>query len=303
MPSESSSIAALDKTAAVFQHDFCPWANRWVYWLKNPLVGLTVATFTAAFVGAFVNPFLLLVALLLAAAAETGVTRELAAVVKEEVLALPANAQAARLRPEGRSKEGHFTAQYNHNRLADMQPGEADPRFRSVEQARQDKDLSTLSVRKMRVQSIENRLLTAIVTPTLTGRRSFEGLDAPWGAYAQALSPVAYAATTMDKFYRELKYAGVGEAMWEAHLGQWARQNRQWTDAVQGPCCRIEVLQIPFKPDSHGLLQPLPGLANPVLQVVDATSRLRGFKTRTGCRQALGGLLQNPAHGVAAAAQ
>ncbi|QDT65216.1 DUF58 domain-containing protein [Calycomorphotria hydatis] len=66
MSTKASSIATLDKTAAVFQHDFCPWANRWVYWLKNPVVVLTVATGTAAFVGMFVNPFLLLIAVVLA---------------------------------------------------------------------------------------------------------------------------------------------------------------------------------------------------------------------------------------------
>ena len=27
----------LHQTNAAMSHDFCPWANRWVYWLKKPL--------------------------------------------------------------------------------------------------------------------------------------------------------------------------------------------------------------------------------------------------------------------------
>jgi len=58
----SSGSNHLERAAGALQHDFCPWANRWVYWLKHPLVGLSAAAAVAAFVGLFVNPFLLLVA-------------------------------------------------------------------------------------------------------------------------------------------------------------------------------------------------------------------------------------------------
>jgi uncharacterized protein (DUF58 family) len=36
-------------------HDFCPWANRWVYWLKNPFWILLAGTLTAILCGIFVS--------------------------------------------------------------------------------------------------------------------------------------------------------------------------------------------------------------------------------------------------------
>ena len=33
----------LQQTNAALNHDFCPGANRWVYWLKNPLLSLLLA--------------------------------------------------------------------------------------------------------------------------------------------------------------------------------------------------------------------------------------------------------------------
>lgn len=37
-------------------HDFCPWANRYVYWLKQPVGWFVVATGASLLVGAFLNP-------------------------------------------------------------------------------------------------------------------------------------------------------------------------------------------------------------------------------------------------------
>ena len=36
-------------------HDFCPWLNRWVYWIKNPLVCLLAAAGAAALCALFVK--------------------------------------------------------------------------------------------------------------------------------------------------------------------------------------------------------------------------------------------------------
>jgi len=37
-------------------HDFCPWANRYVYWLKQPVGWFIVATVASFLVGAFLSP-------------------------------------------------------------------------------------------------------------------------------------------------------------------------------------------------------------------------------------------------------
>jgi uncharacterized protein (DUF58 family) len=41
--------------SAVLETDFCPWANRWVYWLKNPFWVLLAAALTAITCGVLVS--------------------------------------------------------------------------------------------------------------------------------------------------------------------------------------------------------------------------------------------------------
>lgn len=47
---------ALSRVDALLNYDFCPWANRWVYWLKHPMVGVAVVAITAGICGTFVAP-------------------------------------------------------------------------------------------------------------------------------------------------------------------------------------------------------------------------------------------------------
>lgn len=51
----ASGPSLMARVAAGLHYDFCPWANRWVYWLKNPLWSLVLATATALGCGIFVN--------------------------------------------------------------------------------------------------------------------------------------------------------------------------------------------------------------------------------------------------------
>jgi len=46
----------LERADWVLNTDFCPWANRWVYWLKNPLWCLVLATAVSIACGLLVNP-------------------------------------------------------------------------------------------------------------------------------------------------------------------------------------------------------------------------------------------------------
>lgn len=45
--------------SALLNHDFCPWANRWMDWLKNPCWVLTLVTAASFLCGLFVNANLL----------------------------------------------------------------------------------------------------------------------------------------------------------------------------------------------------------------------------------------------------
>ena len=44
------------RLAAIGNHDFCPWANRYVYWLKQPIGWLVVAAAAAALTALFLEP-------------------------------------------------------------------------------------------------------------------------------------------------------------------------------------------------------------------------------------------------------
>ena len=46
----------LERLDWLLNADFCPWANRWVYWLKNPLWCLVLGTGASIACGLFVNP-------------------------------------------------------------------------------------------------------------------------------------------------------------------------------------------------------------------------------------------------------
>jgi uncharacterized protein (DUF58 family) len=58
---------------AALNHDFCPQFNRWVYWLKNPLWCLLLATGLSAACGIFLSPAALFVTAILSVIAAIGV--------------------------------------------------------------------------------------------------------------------------------------------------------------------------------------------------------------------------------------
>ncbi|MEZ6066751.1 MAG: hypothetical protein R3B90_13830 [Planctomycetaceae bacterium] len=57
----------------MLHHDFCPWANRWVYWMKHPLCALALALVASVICGAIVNPNVLIVSGVLAASIALGI--------------------------------------------------------------------------------------------------------------------------------------------------------------------------------------------------------------------------------------
>lgn len=51
-----SSGKSKSRLALVLTTDFCPWANRFVYWLKEPIGWFVIATSASLLVGAFLSP-------------------------------------------------------------------------------------------------------------------------------------------------------------------------------------------------------------------------------------------------------
>jgi uncharacterized protein (DUF58 family) len=58
-PPPLSPPSWLGRVHAALNHDFCPWANGWVYWLKHPFWLLLAAAVTAVVCGVFVSPAVL----------------------------------------------------------------------------------------------------------------------------------------------------------------------------------------------------------------------------------------------------
>ena len=48
-------LPLLQKTNSALNHDFCPWANRWFYWLKRPICSLLLATCLSLVCGIFLK--------------------------------------------------------------------------------------------------------------------------------------------------------------------------------------------------------------------------------------------------------
>jgi len=46
----------LGKVSGALNHDFCPWANRYVYWLKRPIGWVLLAFLTSILLGLYVSP-------------------------------------------------------------------------------------------------------------------------------------------------------------------------------------------------------------------------------------------------------
>jgi uncharacterized protein (DUF58 family) len=55
----SSSESLGRMLSRLLTYDFCPWANRWVYWLKRPIASLSLAAVAALTCAIFVKPLAL----------------------------------------------------------------------------------------------------------------------------------------------------------------------------------------------------------------------------------------------------
>lgn len=66
-------LPLLQQTNKALSHDFCPWANRWVYWLKSPLWSLLLAVALSSLCGVFLKTEALFIAAILLMIAGVGV--------------------------------------------------------------------------------------------------------------------------------------------------------------------------------------------------------------------------------------
>ena len=171
-------------------------------------------------------------ALLVAVEAEKGMTLRLAESVQ-------AQGAVAALRQEGstvvaddgeRSADGTFTAAYNARRREGCEPGEADARWAPDEDKAQRRALQGLGSVEMKPETLARKLLAMGVTPMLTERRGFDGLEGPAGQWLGVLGGVAYMPATLDKALAELGVLDVGSEMWGTHACTWTELSGRWCE-------------------------------------------------------------------------
>ncbi|MCP4243293.1 MAG: hypothetical protein GY772_22275, partial [bacterium] len=177
-------------------------------------------------------------ALLAAADAELGILTRLATTVLE-VGTQRAEAQAASKPPllndaADRDEHGRFTAEYNKRHRGSTPAGHADGRWDIDKTKAAARDLSTLSVLSTRAETLAAKLLAMGVSPMLTERRGFDGLDGPAGAWLGVVGEVAYMPATLDKALAELGLLDVGDAMWNEHARTWNELSGRWAESGPG---------------------------------------------------------------------
>lgn len=175
-------------------------------------------------------------ALLSAAAEETGVVQGLGEAVLEAAAAAVKSQGPGVLDGsaglEARDDRGRFTAEYNRVVRGDSA---RDPRLASDREKRSRRLLSTLSTVRSRPDVVSQKLFAMGVVALLTERRGFDGLEGPAGAWLQVTGAKAYMPSTLDRFLAELALLDVGEALWTKHGQQWLAVTRPWREGPGTP--------------------------------------------------------------------
>ena len=173
-------------------------------------------------------------AFLAAAAAETGAVEAMAKAAKEQAEAMAKESSpTVTEEPAGRDEHGRFTGAYNRAVRGTSTSG--DLRWRPDAEKRKQRDLSTLTLRELSPETLGHRLLAMALTPLLTERRGFDGLDGPRGDWLGVLGGTAYRPATLDRTLAELALVDAGAALWPCHARQWARLTAPWREGEGAP--------------------------------------------------------------------
>ena len=149
----------------------------------------------------------------------TGYGHEMAVVVSEVARSLPPPREPIPIDNDHRDDKGRFLPEYNAPR--ERRDAKVGAVFESVDDKRADKDLTQLSIASTKVETLENKLLALMALPVVSDRGRFDGVTEPRGEWFQSLGTHDYMPETLAKFARELKWAGVSQALIERHATLW----------------------------------------------------------------------------------
>ena len=149
----------------------------------------------------------------------------------------------------GRDDRGRFTPAYNERHRAGVPEGQADGRWRSDEAKAMERSLGSLPSLSLKTRTLASKMLAMGVTPLLTERRGFDGLDGPAGEWLGVLGGHEYMPATLDKCLAELGLLDLGNAMWLRHAWQWSRVTNSWS--APGPGWLQSVLYVDATADPY----------------------------------------------------
>jgi len=150
---------------------------------------------------------------------ELGATAALTTDIKSALCALPQPDGPVRQDTDNRDERGRFKAAYNEPR--ERTEPELGDRFDSVELKRQGKDLSQMRTTNSSYESLHRKVQALVLLPCGTDSARWDGLRHWSGEAYEGLVGVPYMPATLDKFARELKYAGGGGVARESLAAFW----------------------------------------------------------------------------------
>lgn len=161
--------------------------------------------------------------------AVAALTRDLQAAM--EALVPPPPEDGVRDDSGNRDEEGRFLPAYNEAR-ARTEP-ELGEKFDSVRIRSAGKDLPGMRTANSSHASLFRKVLALMMLPCLTDAPRWSALRHWQGDFLQGLVGIAYQPATLDKFARELKYAGVSAAARESVAAFWIGADAAIADPAQ----------------------------------------------------------------------
>ena len=160
---------------------------------------------------------------------ETGYVKALAKAVSVHAKELPKPETPVEPDKSGRDDFGRLTAEYNKRYLKKAEDP-IGPGFASVSEKRKNMDPARLDIFNAKESTIENKLLGLMASP-LVGSGRWDGMRAANAdTFLKEVCGYPYMPATLDKFSRELKYAGVAGTLWEVHARFWLSESLRWGD-------------------------------------------------------------------------
>jgi transposase len=116
---------------------------------------------------------------------------------------------------EGRDSRGQFTGAYNERE--DVRRG----RFAPVEEKRKAKNYSRMALFQVSEEVLVRKCLGVLSLPLITLNGSVRSANTPMGNALEHFCGYNYQHHTLDKFLREMKYAGVSEPLLRDQVSFW----------------------------------------------------------------------------------